>query len=845
MTDIARLGFKTDTADLTTATVKLDKLTGSAARAEVAANKTSKAVKDAGSASLAAATGNDRFKSSLDTIAMASGRSSKAALNASASAHSLATASIGGASANLHFAKSLDLTTMAMLDMGTAATKATGQTNQMIASMQRGSLTAGQMQSNFTNVAAQFQDIGVTAAMGMNPLMIGLQQGAQLSGVLAMQGMTAAGAIRLLGSAFLSVLSPLSLLIIGFTTLLAAGIQMIDWTAAAKSGLNLLADAIQALGPYLLAAAGALAIAFAPAIIGSIYAMAAAIGTTLFSALARATTGMIAFSLANPFAAMVIGIGLVVAAAIAMGDTLTKILGFDIVRAIKTGVNFLVGSMVGAYNTVVDTWRMLPDAMGDIGIRAANALSLPINRKVNELIDTINNMVVFRNTETGESTRLFNIPKISTTPMNNPYSGSAAKVGDIAQRNMSQARSVDYVGGGVRALGDAADWAAGKIRGWGDSLSADDKKKSEAKKSAEAKKRDEETRVEKFAGIMTGADNTIADLEAEGLMIGMVGEELAVAKAKQDLLNQARAEGIKLTAQELQLIDEKAQKIGMISATNDEYKYYIDRKNALEESNDLLAAEAKTIGMSKEAAAAYMFEQQLLNDEKYRGIQLNEDEIETLKRLDASRVRSQEEIRKTREAIEFAKSTTRGFIDDMRQGLMQGESIWKAFGNAVINVINRIVDRLIESQLDKLFEGMTGDSLGGLGGLFGIGKGGAINESGAIAHAKGGVFSDATSFSFGRGKLGVLGEAGQPEAVMPLQRGANGSLGVQMFGAQQSNKPGNITVEVKNNYTISGAISSNDVIELTKASAERTKTEVKGQLMEWLGQIQRDGGVVG
>src|SRR5215217_9053164 len=34
------------------------------------------------------------------------------------------------------------------------------------------------------NIAAQFQDIGVTAAMGMNPIMIALQQGTQLSAVL-------------------------------------------------------------------------------------------------------------------------------------------------------------------------------------------------------------------------------------------------------------------------------------------------------------------------------------------------------------------------------------------------------------------------------------------------------------------------------------------------------------------------------------------------------------------------------------------------------------------------------------------------------------------------------------
>ncbi|WP_323005685.1 hypothetical protein [Pseudorhodobacter sp.] len=45
------------------------------------------------------------------------------------------------------------------------------------------------------NIAAQGFDIGVTSAMGMNPLTIGLQQGSQLVGVMQQMG---GGATRLL-----------------------------------------------------------------------------------------------------------------------------------------------------------------------------------------------------------------------------------------------------------------------------------------------------------------------------------------------------------------------------------------------------------------------------------------------------------------------------------------------------------------------------------------------------------------------------------------------------------------------------------------------------------------------
>ncbi len=42
----------------------------------------------------------------------------------------------------------------------------------------------------------------------------------------------------------------------------------------------------------------------------------------------------------------------------------------------------------------------------------------------------------------------------------------------------------------------------------------------------------------------------------------------------------------------------------------------------------------------------------------------------------------------------------------------------------------------------------------------------------------GGVISSPTMFGYGQGKAGVLGEAG-PEAILPLQRGSDGKLGVQ------------------------------------------------------------------
>lgn len=73
------------------------------------------------------------------------------------------------------------------------------------------------------NLAAQFQDIGVQLAGGQSPFLIALQQGSQITGVLGQSG--AAGAVQLLGSAFASLLSPVSLVTIATIAAGGAAIQ--------------------------------------------------------------------------------------------------------------------------------------------------------------------------------------------------------------------------------------------------------------------------------------------------------------------------------------------------------------------------------------------------------------------------------------------------------------------------------------------------------------------------------------------------------------------------------------------------------------------------------------------
>ncbi|MCD7109705.1 phage tail length tape measure family protein [Rhizobium sp. DKSPLA3] len=76
-----------------------------------------------------------------------------------------------------------------------------------------------------SNIAAQFQDIGVTAMGGMSPLQIALQQGTQLSAVFTDLKSSGAGLGSALGAAFASIVSPVSLVTIGLVAASAAAIQ--------------------------------------------------------------------------------------------------------------------------------------------------------------------------------------------------------------------------------------------------------------------------------------------------------------------------------------------------------------------------------------------------------------------------------------------------------------------------------------------------------------------------------------------------------------------------------------------------------------------------------------------
>lgn len=97
------------------------------------------------------------------------------------------------------------------------------------------------LQFNLGNLTSQFNDIGVTAAAGMNPFIIALQQGTQLSQAFAGQRLDEVA--KGIGESFRSIVSPTALVTIG---LVAGAAALIQWGVSAftaKDGTNSLEEA--------------------------------------------------------------------------------------------------------------------------------------------------------------------------------------------------------------------------------------------------------------------------------------------------------------------------------------------------------------------------------------------------------------------------------------------------------------------------------------------------------------------------------------------------------------------------------------------------------------------------
>lgn len=169
----------------------------------------------------------------------------------------------------------------------------------------------------------------------------------------------------------------------------------------------------------------------------------------------------------------------------------------------------------------------------------------------------------------------------------------------------------------------------------------------------------------------------------------------------------------------------------------------------------------------------------------------------------------------------LVSNTMSGFVDTLSGALSGNKTSWEDWSKSVLQSMQKVIlNAMLVNSIKGLggagFMSMFGGGASGAsgasgdaGGLFSSGafdnltinaKGGAYASEGLSAHSNT-IVNTPTYFAFAKG-AGLMGEAG-PEAIMPLTRSADGSLGVRMVGGESGSGVGGDTI-IHQHFTISG-----------------------------------------
>mgnify|MGYP000398042420 CR=1 FL=1 len=144
--------------------------------------------------------------------------------------------------------------------------------------------------------------------------------------------------------------------------------------------------------------------------------------------------------------------------------------------------------------------------------------------------------------------------------------------------------------------------------------------------------------------------------------------------------------------------------------------------------------------------------------------------------------------------IEDASRLARGFGAALSTAFEGAALKGKGLSDVLKDILRQLSGSALTAALKPLEQGLSAALTGALTGtvqtILPFEKGGALNAGALTPFARGGVVSRPGLFAL-NGGLGLVGEAG-PEAILPLRRGADGSLGVAGGHAQAINVTVNI-----------------------------------------------------
>ena len=540
------------------------------------------------------------------------------------------------------------------------------------------------------NIAAQFQDIGVTAAMGMNPLMIALQQGTQLSAIFGPMGAT--GALRGFSEALKSVFSPFSLLIIAITAAVAAAIQFVNWTKTAQTVLEGAASLVRDFGEEITVAGGVLAVAFGPAAVGVVAKLTAAIGVGLLGAV-KATWALAA---AHPFTAIALALAAAAVAAYQFRDEITEAIGPDVIAAFKNTGN----TLIAIFKTVFDEIRaQFEDLLADFQRGPSTLMS----RFGNNVTGAARQVLGI----SGEAFRRLGVENDITAENNflTDFFGRASSrpdrpsISDRLRSNLDRDFMGEIGGGATRTLSTVENWLTKLSK----SLNTLDK---DAQKAAKA-----------YEGIVQGARDHIAAQQLEIAAFGMSEQAADKLRITMELLNAARDADIKLIPEQIAELEKLAAQQAEVNEALRAAERADEARDAysdmIADANEYIASqklEQEAMGLTTQAAATLRHEYDLYLKAMQNNIALTPQMVTSIRQIasemgaaDAATEAAQKSLDEVNENMDVARSATKGFFSDLYNGAKQGKSAIDLLTDALMNFLDRLVDRGIDRLVDLIF----------------------------------------------------------------------------------------------------------------------------------------------
>jgi tape measure domain-containing protein len=384
-------------------------------------------------------------------------------------------------------------------------------------------------------------------------------------------------------------------------------------------------------------------------------------------------------------------------------------------KVMKRTFNNLIGGFVSLYKIAKETFKALPALAGDAGALAANAIldsvqsaTNFINKAVGELVDLINRARKLL----GNDPLDFEANIIDLSSFKLQVGNSAKELGDVIQKEVTDAIEVDYIGNFVGLINDGLNEIQRRAREIGE---ARRKTASDALRGAGKAPLSSDDSDEKKAKILEKLNR---ELQTEFRLLGMVGKEREAEARFSAINNNLLNKGIKLTETQTSVLKAK------IAILQDEKNVQSELQSLYDSSVGSFQQLADRLEANNRA-----YERGIINQDTYNRnlVQMNSEARQLKMTLgDGTWADAwQEGLNKITEGYQgfipamseafggLFVTLTQGFANSIGQAIVYAENLGDALKNVAKTAVAQLISSVIQAGIQFVaMEGVKQESLG-------------------------------------------------------------------------------------------------------------------------------------